>query len=219
MATRQGYLPNDTPPWGRLILLGLQHVLTMFPATVLVAALTGFHVTTVLLASGVSTIVALVLSRRGIGSYIPLFYGSSFSYIAAYVAIVSAATGEPPVFGVPAPDSVISLMQAGIVVTGLLNIAVGFLVRAVGKDTIDRFLPPIVTGSVAAIIGFGLAFAALFSAQANWTVALVTLVLTVLASVYLQGRGFIGMLPVLIGAVLGVAFSAVVEAGSVNFSG
>ena len=215
----QGYLPNDRPPMGKLILLGLQHVLTMFPATILVAALTGFHVQTVLLASGVSTIVALILSKRGIGSYIPLFYGSSFSYIAAYVAIVSAATGEPPVFGVPAPDNVISLMQAGIVVTGLLNIAVGFLVRAVGKDTIDKFLPPIVTGSVAAIIGFGLAFAALFLAQNNYLVAFVTLILTILASVYLQGRGFIGMLPILIGAILGIAFSAVAENGSVSFAG
>ena len=30
-----GYLPNDTPPFGQMLLLGFQHVLTMFPATVL----------------------------------------------------------------------------------------------------------------------------------------------------------------------------------------
>ena len=42
-----GYLPNDAPPLGQTILLGFQHVLTMFPATVLVAALCGFHVGTV----------------------------------------------------------------------------------------------------------------------------------------------------------------------------
>ena len=82
-----GYLPNDTPGIGRLILLGLQHVLTMFPATVFVALLCGFHVSTVLLGAGVSTIVALILSRRAIGTFIPLFYGSSFSYIAAYLGI------------------------------------------------------------------------------------------------------------------------------------
>jgi uracil permease len=44
-----GYLPNDRPPLGQLVLLGLQHVLTMFPATVLVALLCGFHPNTVLL--------------------------------------------------------------------------------------------------------------------------------------------------------------------------
>jgi uracil permease len=48
-----GYLPNDTPPPVQQALLGFQHVLTMFPATVLVAALCGFHVGTVLTVSGV----------------------------------------------------------------------------------------------------------------------------------------------------------------------
>ena len=101
-----GYLPNDWPSLGQLILLGLQHVLTMFPATVLVALLCGFHPNTVLLGAGVSTIVALTLSKRAIGTFIPLFYGSSFSYIAAYLGIAQAM-GHKIQFGVPAPDEVI----------------------------------------------------------------------------------------------------------------
>ena len=151
----RGYLPNDRPPMGQMILLGFQHVLTMFPATVFVAALCGFHVGTVLTVSGMGTIVALLLSKWRIGKFIPLFYGSSFSYIAAYLAIVQTMTGSLPQFGVPVPDEVLSTMQAGIVVTGILNIIVGLIIRAVGKDKIDLILPPIVTGSVAAIIGFG----------------------------------------------------------------
>ena len=206
-----GYLPNDNPPIGQLALLGLQHVITMFPATVFVALLTGFHVSTVLLASGISTIVALILSRRGIGKFIPLFYGSSFSYIAAYLAISNAE------FGVPASDDIISTMQAGIVVTGILNIIVGFIIRAVGKDAIDKILPPIITGSVAAIIGFGLGFAALDLAAANWLVAIVTLITTILCSVYLQNRGFIGMLPVLLGGLVG--YLVAIPLGLVDFSG
>ena len=103
MATNvSGYLPNDRPGPGRLVLLGLQHVVTMFPATVLVALLCGFHPSTVLLGAGVSTIVALILSKRGIGKFIPLFYGSSFSYIAAYLGLAQAA-GHKVQFGVPAP--------------------------------------------------------------------------------------------------------------------
>ncbi len=211
-----GYLPNDTPSVPELIPLGIQHVLTMFPATVFVAALTGFHVGTVLLASGISTIVALLLSKRGIGKFIPLFYGSSFSYIAAYLGIATQMTGGLPEFGVPLPDEVLSTIQAGIVVTGILNIIVGFIIRAVGKEAIDKVLPPIVTGSVAAIIGFGLAFAALDLAAANFTVAMITLLLTILFSVYLQGRGFIGMLPILLGAVAGYIISAVIDPGSVS---
>ena len=58
-----GYLPNDQPPPGQMALLGFQHVLTMFPATRLVAALCGFHVGTVLTLSGVGTVVALLLSK------------------------------------------------------------------------------------------------------------------------------------------------------------
>jgi len=214
-----GYLPNDVPPLGQNILLGFQHVLTMFPATIFVAAFCGFHVGTVLLASGISTIVALVLSRRGIGTFIPLFYGSSFSYIAAYLGIVQTMTGSAPAFGVPVPDEVISTMQAGIVATGILNILVGLLIRQIGKDNLDKVLPPVVTGSVAAIIGFGLAFAALGNlASANFLVALITLLLTVLFSVYLQNRGFIGMLPILLGGLAGYIISALIAPGSVDLS-
>ena len=215
-----GYMPNDVPPMGQLILLGFQHVLTMFPATVLVAALCGFHVGTVLLASGVSTIVALVLSKRGIGNFIPLFYGSSFSYIAAYLGIVQAMTGSAPTFGVPVPDNVISTMQAGIVVTGLLNILVGFIIRRIGKASLDKVLPPIVTGSVAAIIGFGLAFAAVGQmANANFLVSFITLMVTIMLSVYLQNKGFIGMLPILLGGIIGYVVSAILDPGSVSAAG
>ncbi|GMR09204.1 MAG: solute carrier family 23 protein [Anaerolineae bacterium] len=210
-----GYLPNDTPPAGKLILLGIQHVLTMFPATVFVAAFTGFHIGTVLLASGISTIVALLLSRNRIGTFIPLFYGSSFSYIAAYLGVAVLMTGDIPAFGVPLPNEVISTMQAGIVVTGVLNILVGFIIRRVGKDAVDTVLPPVVTGSVAAIIGFGLAFAALGMAQANLAIAVTVLFVTVLFSVYLQGRGFAGMLPILLGAIFGFLLAAVVDPESI----
>lgn len=85
-----GYLPNDTPPFGQMVLLGLQHVLTMFPATVLCAILMKFPVSTVLTVTGFGTIVALVGSKLAIGKYIPLYYGSSFSYIAAVSAIMAA---------------------------------------------------------------------------------------------------------------------------------
>ncbi len=217
-----GYLPNDVPPFGQIVLLGFQHALTMFPATVLVALLVGFHVSTVLLASGLATIVALLLSRWGIGKFIPLYYGSSFSYIAAILAVTNAS------FGQPASDELIRVAQAGIVVTGLINVLVGLLIRfAGGKKVIDVVLPPIVTGSVAAVIGFALGKAALDMSSGLaggiaggdlkwWLVAIVTLLSTILFSVYLQKKGFIGMLPVLFGAIVGYVVAAAL--GMVNFS-
>ena len=204
-----GYLPNDLPPLGQIVLLGLQHALTMFPATVLVALLVGFHVSTVLLASGVATIVALLGSRFGIGKFIPLYYGSSFSYIAAVLAVTKAA------FAQPAADEFIRAAQAGIVVTGGVNILFGIIIRlAGGKATIDKVLPAVVTGSVAAVIGFALGKSALDMASGVaggiasgdlrwWAVAVVTLLATVLFSVYLRGKGFLGMIPILLGAIVG----------------
>jgi uracil permease len=218
--TVQGYLPNDRPATGRLILFGLQHVLTMFPATVFVALLCGFHVSTVLLASGISTIVALVLSRRSIGTFIPLFYGSSFSYIAAYLGIAQAM-GHKVQFGVPAPDEVISVLQTGIVATGLINIVIGFIIKAVGKAALDRVLPPVITGSVACVIGIGLSKAALdmsfFGGGAFWWIALITLVATIAFSYLLQGKGFIGMLPILLGAIVGYVLTLLVAPDQISF--
>ena len=216
-----GYLPNDKPTLFRTILLGLQHVLTMFPATVLVALLVGFHVSTVLLASGLATLVALLLSRWKIGKFIPLYYGSSFSYIAAIKAITNVS------FGQLAPDELIRVAQAGIMVTGLVNILIGLVISKFGgRKVIDKVLPPIVTGSVACVIGFALGFSALGMVTGNccglngdpmWLIAgTITLVSTILFSVYLQGRGFIGMLPILLGAVVGYVVS--IPLGLVDFS-
>ena len=196
-----GYLPNEVPPFGELVILGFQHVLTMFPATVFCALFTGFHVSTVLFVAGMATIVALILSKWRIGKFIPLFYGSSFSYLTAYLAITNAE------WGVPASDELISTMQAGILVTGIINIIVGFIIKQVGKEAVDKVLPPVVTGTVAGIIGFGLGFAALDMAAANWGVAIVTLVVTIVLSVYLRGKGFVGMIPILLGAIVGYIVS------------
>ena len=196
-----GYLPNEVPPFGEMVVLGFQHVLTMFPATVFCALFTGFHVSTVLFVAGMATIVALVLSKWRIGKFIPLFYGSSFSYLTAYLAITNAQ------WGVPASDELISTMQAGILVTGVINIIVGYIIKTVGKEAVDKVLPPVITGTVAGIIGFGLGFAALDMAAANWLVAIVTLVVTIVLSVYLRGKGFVGMIPILLGAIVGYIVS------------
>ena len=204
-----GYLPNDAPPIGRMIILGFQHVITMFPATVLCALLMGFHVSTVLTITGLGTIVALVGSKLSMGKYIPLYYGSSFSYIAAVTAITKAQYGQV------ADDRLLSIVQAGFIATGVINIIVGLIVRlAGGKQAIDKILPPVVTGSVACTIGIGLGASALNMASGVaggiaagavnwWLVAIITLLAAVLFSVYLQGKGFIGMLPVLLGAIVG----------------
>ena len=208
-----GYLPDDQPPWGQMVLLGFQHVLTMFPATVLVALLVGFDVGTVLAISGLATITALLLSKVWVGQFIPLYYGSSFSYITATITLTGAA------FGTYAGKDLVSLAQVGIVATGVINIIVGFIIARAGKDALDKILPPVLTGSVALVIGVTLGGAAMDMASANWAVAVVTLLATVAFSVYLQGKGFIGLLPILLGALVGYLFSAIIYSGQMDYSG
>ncbi len=212
-----GYMPADVPAAGPLISLGLQQVLTMFPATVLVAILTKFDVGVTLLASGLGTIIALLVSRRRI----PMYYGSSFSYISVVITGMTLYAND--CFASTAtycPDGV-RLVQVGILGTAILEIIIGVLIMQVGKAALDKVLPPVITGSVAVVIGIALAGAALNNASANWAVALITLLVTVGFSVYLQNRGLLGMLPILLGAVAGyivaipfglVSFDAVAKA-------
>ncbi len=195
----QGYLPQDRPPVAALISLGFQHVLTMFPATVLVAILTKFDVGVTLFTSGLATIVAILVS----GGRIPLYYGGSFAYIAPVVAVATASWGGPQV------------AQVGIVATGLVNIIAGLVIQKVGKAALDKVLPPAVTGSIAIVIGIALAKAALDMANANWTVALITLAATICFSVYLR-KGFLSFIPILLGAAVGYVVSLAM--GLIDFS-
>ncbi len=207
-----GYLPTDTPPIGAMISLGFQQVLTMFPATVLVAILTKFDVGVTLLASGLGTIIALLVARRRI----PMYYGSSFSYIAVVITTMSIYAND--CFSNPAtfycPEGV-RIVQVGIMGTAVVEILVGLLIMRVGKAALDKVLPPVITGSVAVVIGIALAGAALGMAGAHWGVAFITLIVTVAFSVYLQNRGLLGMLPILFGAVVG--YIVAIPFGLVNF--
>ncbi len=227
-----GYLPQDTPPFGRMLLLGFQHVLTMFPATVLCALLMHFDVSTVLTITGLGTIVALLGSKFAINTYIPLYYGSSFAYIAAVTSVIMQM--EPDLaFGAVASPASISVVTAGFIVTGTINILVGLLIRVTGgKESLDKILPAEITGSVAIVIGIGLAYTALTMASGTccgidpvaapgltltwWLAALVTFLAAVLFSVYLQGKGFIGMLPILLAMILG--YVVAIPLGLIDFS-
>jgi uracil permease len=188
-----GYMPEDTPPIGAMLSLGFQQVLTMFPATVLVAILTKFDVGVTLLASGIGTIIALLVTKRRI----PMYYGSSFSYITVIITVM--ALYAPTCFNDPAakfcPDGV-RLAQVGILATGVLEILIGLLIVWIGKAALDKVLPRM--------------------ASANWLVAFITLFFTVIFSVYLQGKGLLGMLPILLGAIVGYLIS--IPLGLVNFA-
>ena len=179
--------PDERLSWPRTIGIGMQHVVAMFGATLLVPTLTGFPVNTTLLFSGLGTILFLLITQNRLPSYL----GSSFAFIAPLSA--SQQYG-------------ISAQLGGVLVTGLLLIAVGAVVHVAGKRVIDAVMPPTVTGAIVALIGFNLAPTAVSNVQAQPAVAGVTLAAIVLITV--ATRGMISRLSILIGVIVGWAYAA-----------
>jgi len=213
-----GYLPEEKPELGKLLLYALQQVIVMFPATITVALITGFQVSTTLFASGLATLCFIFIT----GKKIPLYYGSSFAYLAAVMGLAtSEGTAEQiaqwHATGV-LPTPLISQAQFGIIMSGFISIAAGLLVRKFGKETVEKILPASITGPVSMIIGLTLAKSALGDAitvaegttaafQNAWlVVSLVTFFSTVIYAKYL--KGFLGQIPLLLGAATGCAAAA-----------
>ena len=207
-----GYLPEERPTAGKLFLYALQQVIVMFPATITVALFTGFQVSTTIFASGLATLCFIFIT----GKKIPLYYGSSFAYLSAVASMAYAEGTAEQIASWEStkilPTELVSKAQFGIIMSGFVSIAAGLLVRKFGKDTIEKILPASITGPISMIIGLTLAKSALSDAvpakagantNAWLVVSLVTLLSTVLYSKYL--KGFLGQIPLLLGAVTGSA--------------
>lgn len=182
--------PEQRLAWPQTILMGLQHVMAMFGATVLVPLILGFNPNTVIFFSGVATLIFLLVT----GFKVPSYLGSSFSFIGSVLAVQGTTHNH-------------GLAYAGIVMAGVIYLAIGIIVHFVGVNPIRYLLPPVVTGTVVAVIGLALASAATGNYAGEPFTATVTLLAAVGAAVYL--RGFPRLLPVLIGIVVGYLISAV----------
>jgi xanthine/uracil permease len=182
-------MPEERLSWPRTVGVGMQHVVAMFGATVLVPLLTGFPPATTIFFSGVGTILFILLVRNRVPSYL----GSSF----AFIAPVLAAQEEG---GIPAA-------LGGIFVAGVLFAAVGLIVDRAGARWIDALMPPIVTGAIVALFGLNLAPVAKQNFEASPGVAIVTLVAVLLIGVAL--RGFLGRLSIFLGVVIGYVVAVV----------
>lgn len=208
--SKTGYLPDEQPPFWKLILYALQQVIVMFPATITVALITNFHISTTIFASGFATLCFILVTR----GKIPLYYGSSFSYIAAIFGLLASEN----LASLPL-DEKISIATFGIVMSGLVSILAGIIVKKVGREVIERILPPAITGPIAMIIGLSLAGnaisdASMFNAADGstnnlaWLVSLATLLSTILFSVYL--KGIWSQLPLLLGMLVGSLVAAAI---------
>ncbi|MBV7542495.1 solute carrier family 23 protein [Acidovorax sp. sic0104] len=137
--------PDERLPWPQTAAMGVQHVIAMFGATVLAPILMGFDPNVAILMSGVGTLIFFLVT----GGRVPSYLGSSF----AFIGVVIAATG----YAGKGPNANIAVALGGIIACGLVYTLIGALVQSIGTGWIERFMPPVVTGSVVAVIGLNLA--------------------------------------------------------------
>ena len=188
--------PEERLAWPLTIGIGAQHVVAMFGATFLVPVITGFPPSTTLLFSGLGTLLFLLLTRNRVPSYL----GSSFAFIAPITASTQA-------------DSMGAAL-GGVLVTGLLLAALGLVVQKVGTGWISRLMPPVVMGSIVALIGLNLVPT---SYENNFSKAPVTAALTLVAIILCTAlfKGLLGRISVLIGVIVGYVIA--VLRGEVDF--
>lgn len=137
--------PDERLPWPQTAALGVQHVIAMFGATVLAPVLMGFDPNLAILMSGIGTLIFFL----AVGGRVPSYLGSSF----AFIGVVIAATG----YAGSGANANLGVALGGIIVCGLVYALIGLLVMATGTRWIERFMPPVVTGAVVAVIGLNLA--------------------------------------------------------------
>lgn len=190
------------------LLLSIQHLFAMFGATVLVPYLTGLPVSATLIASGIGTLLYIMITK----GKIPAYLGSSFAFIFPItIALQSNSLGE---------------VLTALFFSGVVYVVIGIIIRFVGVDWLMKLLPPIVVGPVIMVIGLGLAPVAVNMAMYEnpndmtgynityITVALITLGITVLGSIFFKGVW--GLIPILIGIVGG--YITAVLFGIVDFT-
>src|SRR5947207_7365580 len=134
---RDGVIAADERlPTPQTVLLGLQHVVAMFGATVLAPLLMGFDPNVAILMSGVGTLIFFAI----VGGRVPSYLGSSF----AFIGVVIAATG----YAGQGANANIGVALGGIIACGVVVALIGAVVALAGTGWIEAVMPPVVTGAV-----------------------------------------------------------------------
>jgi len=189
--------PDETLPFGQTAILGLQHAVAMFGATVLMPLLMGLDPNLAILVSGIGTLLFFVIT----GGRVPSYLGSS----AAFVGVVIAVTG----FNGQGLNPHLSVALGGVIACGALYMLIGLLVMKVGTRWIERLMPPVVTGAVVMAIGLNLAPIAVHSVAASgfdsW-MAVMTVLAIGLVAVFTYGM--VQRLLILVGLIVAWAIYA-----------
>jgi uracil permease len=187
---------HEKLPLLQTIPLSLQHLFAMFGSTVLVPILFKVNPATVLLFNGIGTLLYLFICR----GKIPAYLGSSFAFISPVFAVL-AAYGYNAALG-------------GFIVTGVIFTLVALSLKVIGTKWIDIVFPPAAMGAIVAVIGLELAPVAAemagLTAKTFEPKAVIVSVFTLLLTVYgsVLFRGFLAIIPILIGVIGGYTLAA-----------
>ncbi|MFD1537793.1 uracil-xanthine permease family protein [Nonomuraea guangzhouensis] len=190
--------PDERLTWPRMIGFGAQHVIAMFGATFVFPLVMGLDPNVAIMMSGVATILFLLIVKGKVPSYL----GTSASFVGGVFAIRAIFGGDTA-----GADAIVT---GAILVVGLVLALAGVAVHFLGVQIIHRIFPPVVTGAVVMLIGFGLAYvvADVYWPQDQW-MALITMLVTFV--VVVAFKGFIGRIGILIGLIVGYALSWVAD--------
>lgn len=185
-------------------ILGIQHVLAMFGATVLVPFLTGLNPSIALISAGVGTLIFHLCTKR----IVPVFLGSSFAFIGALTLVLK--------------NEGIGAIKGGVIAAGLIYVIMSFLVKTFGVEKIKSFFPPIVTGPIIMLIGLRMSPTALnMAGYANGkfdtkSLIVALAVILTMVSITMMKKSFLRLIPILAAVIVGYVVATLL--GMVDFS-
>ncbi|RII82888.1 solute carrier family 23 protein [Neopusillimonas maritima] len=190
--------PNEYMSWPQNVAMGAQHVVAMFGSTILAPLLMGFDPNVAILMSGIGTLIFFFF----VGGRVPSYLGSSFAFIGGVIAVTGYAGAGP--------NANIGVALGAIIACGVVYTVIGLIVWWVnarsgdGANWIDNWMPPVVTGSIVAVIGLNLAPIAVKGAMGGTTFEALMALLTVLCvgGVAVYTRGVTQRLLILVGLLL-----------------
>lgn len=178
-------------------ILGIQHLLAMFGATVLVPILTGLDISVALFSAGVGTLIFHCCTKFKV----PVFLGSSFAFIM-------------PICSVIAEYGSVQYAQGGIMVAGLLYVLLSLIVNKVGVEKIRKLLPAQVVGPMIIVIGLNLLPTTFTNIKINFLISAVTLGSALSISKF--GKGFLKQLNIVLAIIIGYVLTLVIDSSLIN---
>lgn len=188
----------------RKLILGIQHVLAMFGATVLVPALTGLNTSITLICAGLGTLLFHLVTKRKV----PIFLGSSFAFMGGIMAVIGDSRAGDPDF-----LEKLASVKGALIVAGLVYVLFALIIKMVGYEKVNKVLPPIVTGPVIIVIGLRLSSSAIsnaFYVNGNFDLKAVFVTICVLATVVaisIFAKGIFNLMPILFAIIVGYLVS------------